>query len=88
MNYSFVRISTPGGYIRTTYIYKKNGTSGTKTMKNGFDTGSTKKDSTFCKNNHTQKVTGSIFKMASNLVTCSDLPSATVRTWYRTYLNE
>jgi len=47
-------------------------------MKNGFDTGSTKKDSTFCKNNHSQKVTGSIFKMASNLVTCSDLPSATV----------
>jgi hypothetical protein len=48
-------------------------------MKNGFDTGSTKKDSTFCKNNHSKKGTGSIFKMASNIVTCSDLPSATVQ---------
>jgi len=47
-------------------------------MKNGFDTGSTKKDSTFCKNNYSKKVTRRIFKMASNLVTCSDIPARTV----------
>jgi len=62
-------------------------------MKNGFDTGSTKKDSTFCKNNHSKKVTGSIFKMASNLVTCSDIPAHTVgilingEFFYGTYLS-